>query len=63
MDEKLRSALENVPRSYKDFVNGVIRQLKGNDDAKEKLLNHIEQNPDEQTGKVLEYIYDVLLAS
>lgn len=63
MDEKLRSMLEKVPRSYEDFVNGVIRQLKGNNEAKEKLIHHIEQNPEEQTGKVLEYIYDVLLAS
>ena len=58
-DEEFRELLENVPRSYPDFVDGVF------DDAtdfgfRDKIVDFIRENPDATAGKVATLTFKLL---
>lgn len=53
-DEEFRKILENVPRSYDDFVNGQLHRVT-NDEDRQKMSDFIRDNPEANSGDVLRF--------
>lgn len=61
LDDEVRKALENIPDTYDCFVNCYCRDLKGDTDNEQLLLQFIKDNPGVTTDKIMEYVDDELL--
>lgn len=60
LEVELRELLENVPRSYPDFVRATMEVLEGHEDLMEKLIDYIKENPDSGPGENLRFQIDKL---
>lgn len=59
MEEQLKEMLENLPRSYDDFVNSMLREaIEG--DAVEDMINFINETPGCRTGDVILYYIECI---
>lgn len=56
--EELRSSLEQVPRSYKDFVDGVSYSAEKHG-LTQKLMQMLDEGKNITTDDVLEYLYEL----
>ena len=53
-----REQLNNIPGSYDDFVNSVVRWSEKDNDIKNTITQHLKSNPDTTTSEVLGIIWD-----
>ena len=60
LEAELKELLENIPRSYPDFVRATMEVLKGHEDLMERLVEYIKQNPDNGPGENLRFQIDEL---
>lgn len=57
--EELTEILENVPRSYDDFVSGMRSILKDDEENTQKVVAFIRNNPEKNSSDVLEYLEEL----
>ncbi len=55
MEEKLKKVLRSMPDYYYDFELGILWLLEDNDEAMADTIDYIKNNPDANTGDVIEY--------
>lgn len=55
-----KTILENVPRSYADFVGYMIFSTKDDDELRDDIIGFIKDNPDATSSDVIKYLREIV---
>lgn len=57
--EELIQLLERVPDTYEDFVLGVKRCLRDDEESLHKMIQFIKENPEKTSSDICEYLEEL----